>query len=398
MSRAIVARSPDLHRLWGEGYDINLTASSHLIIDRVPYVTPTKTVSYGRLVSKVDFRVDGTAVNPVADHTVFFAGETPCDQYGQPLNSIINQQDKFELETGLTAQFRFSSKPSDTGQYHNYYDKMTSYVRLLTGHALALESTVTATPGKVVLEDAESDWPFVYRDTASTRAGIVVINDRLRTGQVAIVGLGGTGSYILDLVAKTPVGEIHIFDGDDFLPHNAFRAPGAASYEELLERPTKVAYLAKQYSAMKRHVVPHPYPIDESSVNDLREMDFVFLSAEGGGVKRLIVSKLEEFGVPFIDVGLSVDKNEGALGGIVCVTTSTPNQRAHVHENGRIDFTEPRPDDGYDDNIQIADLNALNAILAVIKWKKLCGFYRDSRREHFTAYTVERNHVVNEDG
>jgi hypothetical protein len=35
--------------------------------------------------------------------------------------------------------------------------------------------------------------------------------------------------------------------------------------------------------------------------------------------------------------------------------------------------------------------------LAVIKWKKLYGFYRDSRRELFTAYTVERNHIVNED-
>jgi hypothetical protein len=383
--------------LWEEGYDLKVTAGNHLVVDRVPYVTSERTVSYGRLVSKLDLTVDGTAINPVSDHTVYFAGATPCDQSGQPLNRVINRQEKFELEAGLTAQFLFSSKPPVTQQYPDYHDKMTSYVRLLMGHALALDDTVTATPGKVVLEDAESDSPFAYRDTASTLAGIVMINDRLRMGKVAIIGLGGTGSYILDLVAKTPVGEIHLFDGDDFLPHNAFRAPGAASYEELVERPTKVDYLAKRYSAMKRNVLPHPYPIDQGSVDELHEMDFVFLSAEGGAVKRLIVSKLEEFDIPFIDVGLSVDKNEGALGGMVCVTTSTPDQRAHVHDNGRIDFSEPRPEDDYDDNIQIADLNALNAILAVIKWKKLCGFYRDSKREHFTAYTVERNHVINED-
>jgi len=198
-------------------------------------------------------------------------------------------------------------------------------------------------------------------------------------------------------LAKTPVGHIHLFDDDDFLTHNAFRAPGAASFEELEARPTKVEYLAQRYSVMKRNIVPHPYPIDESTVEELRDMDFVFLSAEGGGVKRLMVSKLEEFGVPFIDVGLSVDKNEGALGGLICVTTSTPRLRAHVHERERIDFSDPGPDDEYDDNIQIADLNALNAILAVIKWKKFAGFYRDSKREHFMAYTVERNHIVNED-
>jgi tRNA A37 threonylcarbamoyladenosine dehydratase len=45
--------------------------------------------------------------------------------------------------------------------------------------------------------------------------------------------MGGTGSYILDLVAKTAVMEIHLFDGDDFNQHNAFRAPGAASLEDL---------------------------------------------------------------------------------------------------------------------------------------------------------------------
>jgi tRNA A37 threonylcarbamoyladenosine dehydratase len=36
--------------------------------------------------------------------------------------------------------------------------------------------------------------------------------------------LSGTGSYILDLLAKVPIREIHLCDGDDFARHNAFRA------------------------------------------------------------------------------------------------------------------------------------------------------------------------------
>ena len=68
--------------------------------------------------------------------------------------------------------------------------------------------------------------------------------------RVAIVGLGGTGSYVLDFVAKTPVQEIHLFDGDEFLTHNAFRAPGAASLEALRRKPKKVDYLAAIYSNM----------------------------------------------------------------------------------------------------------------------------------------------------
>ena len=60
---------------------------------------------------------------------------------------------------------------------------------------------------------------------------------------VAIIGLGGTGGYILDFVAKTPVKQIRLFDPDVFLSHNAFRAPGAPMLEELRDAPKKVDYL-----------------------------------------------------------------------------------------------------------------------------------------------------------
>lgn len=55
---------------------------------------------------------------------------------------------------------------------------------------------------------------FCYPDTATTRAGIGAATAKLMTERVAIIGLGGTGSYILDLLAKVPIGEIHLFDPD----------------------------------------------------------------------------------------------------------------------------------------------------------------------------------------
>ena len=53
--------------------------------------------------------------------------------------------------------------------------------------------------------------------------------------------------------------------------------------------------------------------------------------------------------------------------------------------------------DDYDSNIQVADLNALNAALAVIKWKKLCGFYLDFVKEHHSTYSIDCNMLVNDD-
>lgn len=53
--------------------------------------------------------------------------------------------------------------------------------------------------------------------------------------------------------------------------------------------------------------------------------------------------------------------------------------------------------DDYLTNIQIAELNALNAAFAVIKWKKLCGFYQDSENEHHGSYTLSLNMLQSHD-
>lgn len=81
---------------------------------------------------------------------------------------------------------------------------------------------------------------FKNIDTATSRARIGSVNSRVAGQKIAIIGLGGTGSYVLDLVTKTPVAETHMFDGDVFSQHNAFRCPGAAGHAELAaKRPRR---------------------------------------------------------------------------------------------------------------------------------------------------------------
>jgi hypothetical protein len=199
----------------------------------------------------------------------------------------------------------------------------------------------------------------------------------------------------LDLVAKTPVSEIHLFDGDDFTNHNAFRSPGAPSVEQLRAKPQKVSYFTEQYSRMRRKIVPHDHFIDAANVDLLREMDFVFVCVDSGDAKKVIVERLQQYGKPFIDVGMGVYETDARLAGIVRVTASTISQREHVQK--RVSLADGNGDDDYARNIQIADLNALNAALAVIKWKKLFGFYVDLENEHHSTYTINGNVLTNED-
>ena len=51
----------------------------------------------------------------------------------------------------------------------------------------------------------------------------------------------------------------------------------------------------------------------------------------------------------------------------------------------------------YETNIQVADLNSLNADFAVIKWKKLRGYYRDLDKELHSSYTTDGNALINND-
>ena len=388
MSHSLISRSADLKLLEDEGYEVEVR-SDYLLLNCVPYVTEAGGIKYGILVSELSLTGD-TTTRP-GTHVVMFAGDMPCDPQGRPLTQILRSSRRQELAEGLVVNHSFSSKPPEG--YPDYYRKMTTYEAIISGPAQSIDPSVTARTF-AVLEAQDEDSVFRYMDTTSTRAGIGTITGKLKVGAVAIIGLGGTGSYILDLVAKTPVREIHLFDGDKLGQHNAFRSPGAPSIETLRAAPQKASHYRDIYSEMRRNIVAHGY-VDESVVERLRAMDFVFIAVDKGPARRLVVEKLEEFGVPFIDVGMGVDELEGSLLGQLRVTASTDRSRDQVRST--LPISDRDGENAYSRNIQIADLNALNAALAVIKWKKLCGFYTDLEKEHTILYQIDGNHLVNGD-
>jgi|SRR5579863_904023 len=391
MSRRLISHSPDLKKLCDEGYDVEIRAG-HLLVKDVPYVNARREVKRGILVSTLTLAGDVTTTPD--NHVAYFVGDHPCRSDGTEIDQIKHPSGGKALADGLVVNHTFSARPHDP--YPDYYGKMTTYVAILEGQARAIEPAATAKTFPVIEPEKEdADTVFNYIDTASSRAEIDLITKKLALAQIAIVGLGGTGAYVLDLVAKTPVKEIHLFEGDAFLQHNAFRSPGAPSVEELRAKPGKAAYLHEIYAKMRRGIVVHPEYVGPENIELLREMQFVFLCLDRGPARKLIVERVEEFGIPFIDVGMGVYATDNMLGGVLRVTTSTPEQRDHFRS--RVPLSDGDEHNEYARNIQIADLNALNAALAVIKWKKRFGFYLDLDREHHCTYTIDGNTLTNED-
>jgi hypothetical protein len=50
----------------------------------------------------------------------------------------------------------------------------------------------------------------------------------------------------------------------------------------------------------------------------------------------------------------------------------------------------------YSTNVQVGELNALAAVLAVLRWKRYLGFYLDQRDEQHTLFTISGNDIVDD--
>jgi hypothetical protein len=394
MSGSLISRSPDLARLAHEGYAIEVRAG-HLLVHDVPHVGPDQQVHRGVLVSSVTTTVvDGEEVTAPPDtHVIEFAGEVPSDSAGNRLERLINGEVTKDLGNGIHARFSFSHKPPGSSGYPNLYEKVVSYAAILGGHAAAIDPEATACTFRVV-EATEEGSPFLYQDTASARAGIGALSEKLKVGSIAIIGVGGTGSYLLDLLAKTHVAEIHLYDGDHFRVHNAFRAPGAASVADLDGGPNKAEHFAAIYGRMRRGVVAHAYDVDASNIAELESVSAVFLAVDPSPAKRAIVEWLEAHEIPFFDTGIGVDVDAGGLSGQVRLTAGLPGRP--VSGRSWVPLDPTGSDALYSTNIQVSDLNALAAVLAVLRWKRYLGFYLDQEDEQHTLFTVSGNDIVDD--
>lgn len=389
MSQQLINLNSDLKRLRNEGYEIEVYGG-YLIIHHIPYVNCKMEVNYGSLVSTLTL-ANQTTVSKPDTHTIYFVGNDPCNTDGSLITAIMHSHANIIIKPELTAIRMFSNKPPNG--YSNYFEKFINYIRIITSPAKALDENATAQTYKLI-ETKDDESVFQYIDTNSSRADINSINVKLSGQKIAIIGLGGTGAYILDLVSKTPVAEIHLYDGDTFLQHNAFRSPGAASIEKLNSQMMKVDYYAEMYTNIHKHVIPHSYYVTEANKSELNSNNYVFICIDNGEARSIIARHLVKIGITIIDVGLGVNIVDSSLIGSLRVTSA--DCKNNIHISNRLPGAA-NDNNEYGTNIQIGDLNALNATLAVIKWKKLSGFYIDLVGEYHSSFAITTSKIFNDD-
>jgi hypothetical protein len=384
MFHQLVNRNDDIRRLVEKGYAIAFDDNHYLIVRDIPYLDQDRHLQIGAIVTKfVDLGRDLIAQD---DHQIFFAGSHPHGLDGKPIGNLGGGPITLALSMAskdVTVERSFSNKPKATGRFDNFFEKIESYVTIISGPAIELHQADPLTFR--IMEIGNPATPFKFRDTLTARAEIGDLSAKFKDDVVAVIGMGGTGAFVLDFLVKTPVREIRAFDMDRFYMHNTFRSPGRLGPDELGKTKAEVYQL--RYDNFRRGLSVVPRFIDPSCTDDLRGVTFAFVCVDKGSSRAGIFDLLISMGIPFIDVGMGLDRRRGPLSGMLRVTYY-PAERARELRDRRLAELVDGADDIYRTNIQICELNALNACLAVIRFKQLRGFYFDETDAYHLLFGI----------
>jgi len=357
--------NPFIRELEAEGYDADFIGG-YLVLYGLPYLDKDKALKYGDWFSPVDL-TDGV-LDPPSNHQAWFRGEQPHDQTGRVLKLGI-QANKTFVTDGFVSDYSFSFKLlEENGQmrlYRSFEEKVRTYLDAIITPAMA--EYPDATPLRAIgIKAAAQGSPLRYPDTMSARYNVNDISSLLRGRKVAIVGLGGTGSYILDLISRTHIERIVLFDSDKIQVHTIFRMPG---FIHRAIGKTKVEALAEHYGQWHAGIEPITERVTSDNIERLQEFDFVFVSIDDGPSRQLIVDWLTSRSIPFVDTGMGLNRSVVGLNGVVRITGVDRAAYERTVNTAYLPVTNTKNDE-YRKQAQITELNALNAALAVIRFKQ----------------------------
>ncbi|MCY4620149.1 MAG: ThiF family adenylyltransferase [Chloroflexi bacterium] len=173
----------------------------------------------------------------------------------------------------------------------------------------------------------------------------------LRRTRVGIVGLGGAGSVLAELLGRLGVGEFVLADPDRAEETNLPRLIAARRRDATVSswlpefvarrlRSPKVRMAARNIRRANRHAridaVARDF-LDADVAARFTDCDFLFLAADTMGARLLFNAIVHQYGIPGIQVGAKVPVAEdGTVGSVFCVSRMVTPEQGCLWCNGLI--------------------------------------------------------------
>ena len=130
----------------------------------------------------------------------------------------------------------------------------------------------------------------------------------LRSSNVAVVGLGGVGSLVVEYLARLGVGTLLLVDSDPIECSNLSRVVGATTLDvELGLLKSQIAVRHARELALDASLHAIAGDVATSSVaQTLRDCDFIFLAADSMRARLVVNALAHQYLIPTVQVGAKV--------------------------------------------------------------------------------------------
>ena len=192
--------------------------------------------------------------------------------------------------------------------------------------------------------------------------------DLVRGEKVGVIGLGGVGAWIADLVSKADVERVTAWDPDIVEARNVIRMPGGNA-AEYLGKP-KAKWFEETYSRMRKGVKGHHQAVRTTNIQEVaRQLTFAFIAVDDEHARKDISEGLNGMRIPFIDVGLSISREDVRLAVAMRATVGREDTREWKRAIPR---TGSEGQQVYG-RVELADTSALAAAFSIQIWRQMRG-------------------------
>ena len=173
----------------------------------------------------------------------------------------------------------------------------------------------------------------------------------LRQTRVGIVGLGGAGSILAELLGRLGVGEFVLADPDRAEVTNLPRLIGARYRDAIIPsyvprviadrlRSPKTRIAARNIRRANRTAHVRAMAMDfleQQAAARFTDCDFLFLAADSMGARLLFNAIVHQYGIPGIQVGAKIPiVEDGDVGNVFCVSRMVTPEHGCLWCNGLI--------------------------------------------------------------
>ena len=146
--------------------------------------------------------------------------------------------------------------------------------------------------------------------------------ERLSAANVAVVGIGGLGSHVVQQLALLGVGRLILIDSEELDDTNRNRYIGARHDDPVPGTP-KVAIGQRLAHEINPHInvlaIAQPLANHQSFQAIISESNFVFGCLDNDGARLILNELCLAYDKPYFDLASGIDVEEGRYGGRVCI-------------------------------------------------------------------------------